>query len=518
MISVEEMKSLTGVATSNIGPKTTNRNSSSSSSIDSENSLDSELNDKSSLTKIRFDTDYPSDYQADLSMYYVRKNPSFKADLKYEMPIWKPSVKITNEELEGYLFSAVSKSNYSIEQSLATLYCNDYDILQALKTTRDYVPVPNEWSEEDKIIFEQAYNYHGKNFYKIKQCLPDKSQASLVNFYYMWKKTGRHVSHIQQIEQQNGKSNTNSNNNENGINSNFIDPELNGQNQNIDNENDEGNFVNNVNKICSNCDSISDSISDLQSTPKGVLCNPCYIFYKNTSGLMRPDDTVHINGSLSADQSDIETLNKRNENSKEARNFQKSLRKPPKGIYLNYEELVNLAEHDFNIAFNVIDRRLFSLRKEVQSNKQEISTLITEFGAEEEKNSVIEFINNDPEFLNVNDDLPPTPSWTPHEIILVIQGFNRYGSDFNAISEVIGTKSENSIKSFYQYHKENYNLEKLINNPAELKARSEVIYNDLNSLNRPDLPVKCEETNLSDNFNSSNQITERLLTACENSN
>ena len=34
---------------------------------------------------------------------------------------------------------------------------------------KSYVPVPNEWTEEDKILFEQAYMFHGKNFTKIRQ-------------------------------------------------------------------------------------------------------------------------------------------------------------------------------------------------------------------------------------------------------------------------------------------------------------------------------------------------------------
>lgn len=60
----------------------------------------------------------------------------------------------------------------------------------------------------------------------------------------------------------------------------------------------------------------------------------------------------------------------------------------------------------------------------------------------------------------------PTPSWTSHEIALVLQGFNKYGTNFSAIAQVIGSKSESSIKAFYQYHKDNYNLEKLIANPV----------------------------------------------------
>lgn len=52
-------------------------------------------------------------------------------------------------------------------------------------------------------------------------------------------------------------------------------------------------------------------------------------------------------------------------NSREAKNFQKSLRKPPKGIYLNYEELVNLVEVDSDQTFDMLNKKLYCLKKEV---------------------------------------------------------------------------------------------------------------------------------------------------------
>ena len=51
--------------------------------------------------------------------------------------------------------------------------------------------------------------------------------------------------------------------------------------------------------------------------------------------------------------------------SKEAKNYHKSLRKPPKGIYLNYEELVNLAKVGSYEIFDVLDKKVVSLKKEV---------------------------------------------------------------------------------------------------------------------------------------------------------
>ena len=59
----------------------------------------------------------------------------------------------------------------------------------ALQDLANFTPFPDEWSVEDKVLFEQAFQFHGKSFHRIRQMLPDKSIAQLVKYYYGWKKT-----------------------------------------------------------------------------------------------------------------------------------------------------------------------------------------------------------------------------------------------------------------------------------------------------------------------------------------
>ena len=42
---------------------------------------------------------------------------------------------------------------------------------------------------EDKVIFQQAFQYHGKNFQRIRTMLPKKPISSLVKYYYLWKRS-----------------------------------------------------------------------------------------------------------------------------------------------------------------------------------------------------------------------------------------------------------------------------------------------------------------------------------------
>lgn len=70
--------------------------------------------------------------------------------------------------VEEYLFAAHAKHSYSIDQALAMLYYHEYDIEKALNDMQLFVPIPDEWTSEDKVLFEQAFLFHGKNFNKIR--------------------------------------------------------------------------------------------------------------------------------------------------------------------------------------------------------------------------------------------------------------------------------------------------------------------------------------------------------------
>lgn len=68
---------------------------------------------------------------------------------------------------------------------------------------------------------------------------------------------------------------------------------------------------------------------------------------------------TNLDAMQSASSSQISAM------SKDAKSFQKSLRKSPKGIYMNYEELVELVQGDNKKIFNQLIRRINSLKKQV---------------------------------------------------------------------------------------------------------------------------------------------------------
>ncbi|ELT96716.1 hypothetical protein CAPTEDRAFT_148586 [Capitella teleta] len=127
--------------------------------------------------------------------YQVRV-PAFHAgwwkqiDAKAEaMLVWAPHREVGDVKLDEYIHVAKEKHGYNVEQALGMLFWHKHSVDKALTDLANFTPFPDDWTVEDKVLFEQAFSFHGKSFHRIRQMLPDKSIASLVKYYYSWKKT-----------------------------------------------------------------------------------------------------------------------------------------------------------------------------------------------------------------------------------------------------------------------------------------------------------------------------------------
>ena len=49
------------------------------------------------------------------------------------------------------------------------LFWHKHNIDKALSDLANFTPFPDEWSVEDKVLFEQAFSFHGKAFQRIRQ-------------------------------------------------------------------------------------------------------------------------------------------------------------------------------------------------------------------------------------------------------------------------------------------------------------------------------------------------------------
>ncbi|XP_055637948.1 REST corepressor isoform X1 [Toxorhynchites rutilus septentrionalis] len=424
--------------------------------------------------------------------------------------VWSPTKEIPDNKLEEYITVAKEKYGYNGEQALGMLFWHKHDLERAVLDLANFTPFPDEWTVEDKVLFEQAFQFHGKSFHRIRQMLPDKSIASLVKFYYSWKKTRSRTSVMDRQEKlkkndssENGSdhgSNEDSDNDDKpsaatnqasntapshatsaGSNAATV-PNSNGtaQTESSDckadrNETESGGNATLLNTAANgtssttslNCSGCGVTCSDLNGTPQGKLCGSCYHHWRRT-GVLRPTSGPTF---MSKRARNSNLLGKSGDSHK---------RRPPRGMYINHDDIVKLASSAQNNEPNPnddllagMDREIVSLWSQIQLNKQCVSGLKRTI---EEQSSLMRPAET--------PTVRVSSRWNNEELLIAVQGVRKYGRDFQAIADTIGTKTEAQLRTFYVNYRRRYNLDSILKeHEAEQKQLKEQIHNSNNNNN-----------------------------------
>lgn len=75
--------------------------------------------------------------------------------------------------VDEYITTAKEKYGYNGEQALGMLFWHKHDLSRASIDLANFTPFPDEWTVEDKVLFEQAFQFHGKSFHRIRQMVSD---------------------------------------------------------------------------------------------------------------------------------------------------------------------------------------------------------------------------------------------------------------------------------------------------------------------------------------------------------
>ncbi|KAK7066512.1 REST corepressor 3 [Halocaridina rubra] len=334
--------------------------------------------------------------------------------------VWAPKHEINEESLEQYIWLAKDKYGYNAEQALGMLFWHRHDLEKATADLANFTPFPDEWTTEDKVLFEQAFQFHGKSFHRIRQMLPDKTIAQLVKYYYLWKKTRQRSSLIDRHARKHTAKLQQANDG--------VPPEANGDRSEEDEEGRNGEET----KSCSNC-TIPATI--LNESPKGMQCLTCYNHWKKT-GSLRP--TV---GPMKRDKQLI-----------------KHKRRPPRGMHINHEDLMAMVSSGppgppgtLTPGMQLLrhmENEVIALKRQVQSNKAQISSLRSNLAED-----------------GITTLRPPAQAgpikakWSQDELLLAVQAVRYFGKDFKAIAEIIGNKTENHVRSFFVTYRKRFNLD-----------------------------------------------------------
>lgn len=83
--------------------------------------------------------------------------------------VWAPASYFPDSKVEEYVTLAKERYGYNIEQALGMLFWHKHDLEKAVIDLSNFTPFPDEWNKEDKVLFEQAFQFHGKCFHRIRQ-------------------------------------------------------------------------------------------------------------------------------------------------------------------------------------------------------------------------------------------------------------------------------------------------------------------------------------------------------------
>ncbi|XP_067436244.1 REST corepressor 2 [Thunnus thynnus] len=340
------------------------------------------------------------DYQAQIPEFKPDSPTRYNEKDQRSMLVWCPNSQLSDAMLDEYILMAKEKHGYNMEQALGMLLWHKHDVEHSLADLANFTPFPDEWTVEDKVLFEQAFSFHGKSFHRIQQMLPDKLISSLVKYYYSWKKTRTRTSvmdrQARRLVSKREKDDSND-------------------------EIEEG-------------DPGSDSDFEIDAKKEAVKQNPS----STSSDKVTPGRSGPVKKESIGAQYRHHPLRAR--------------RRPPKGMYLEQGDITSLsASHDSGVmTIRQLDTQLVSLKRQVQSIKQNNSSL---------KQSLIDGVDT----LKPSEPAPKMNSrWTTEEQLLAVQAIRRYGKDFSAIAEVIGTKTPAQVSSFFVSYRRRFNLDEVL--------------------------------------------------------
>ncbi|XP_023650864.1 REST corepressor 2-like isoform X2 [Paramormyrops kingsleyae] len=326
--------------------------------------------------------------------------------------VWSPSHLVSEAQLDEYILMAKEKHGYNIEQALGMLLWHKHDVEKSLADLANFTPSPEDWTVEDKVLFEQAFSFHGKSFHRIQQMLPDKLISSLVKYYYSWKKTRSRTSVMDRQARR----------------------LVSKKERDDSNEAEEG------------ADGGSDNDFEVEVKKEAE---------KQATG-------SQMGGGDRAASSRPGPLRKESQGSQYRHHPLRARRRPPKGMYLMQEDInaVSASSDAGVLCLKQLDGQLVSLKRRVQSIKQTNSGLRLS-------------LEGGIETIRPTESVPKINSrWTTEEQLLAVQAIRRYGKDLAAIAEVIGNKTVSQVSSFFINYRRRFNLEEVL---REWQAEQEVL-------------------------------------------
>ncbi|GMR58124.1 hypothetical protein PMAYCL1PPCAC_28319, partial [Pristionchus mayeri] len=386
------------------------------------------------------------EYQATIAESAEGIKMSEREDEDRDTALWLPPPGGLNEdELVEFCEEAMGIYMLSFDRALYILQNSGYDYKKALATIAARKPVREEWSDEDNQLFRQAYALYGKNFQRIRQTMPHRSMCSIIHHYYSTKKQQDYKSLVDSKvdriayhpEDQMWRE---------------FDPK--------DPTHPEG----------GKCDNCQETVSRLFLVDETKQCNTCMLFFKLALKPRPvpledlPEESKRRRGEikLAADCLNI------------VEDFIEMAEHMPEPD--NEPETKKSRSHSIHMGVCVFQSRKTKVHEKMREIEQEMTrcrtrTIRIEQAIKTQRAELADRANFDK--LRAYIEKPDSEkgrvrmqyTWTDQERITAFHCFVRYGRDFEAVAEVVGTKTPDMVKSLYAELKDD--IDKIIDDAEE---------------------------------------------------
>uniref|UniRef100_A0A8D8YWU6 REST corepressor 3 n=1 Tax=Cacopsylla melanoneura TaxID=428564 RepID=A0A8D8YWU6_9HEMI len=179
-------------------------------------------------------------------------------------------------------------------------------------------------------------------------------------------------------------------------------------------------------------------------------------------------EVSHLKDQLEASQEDQESEQQKHH----------KLKLIPRGLYFSIVDYIEIATNSASFVdemFKSMDRDVANLVKKVRSNNISTDAMMDQIDRRLPLDKYRSSNNNNSRSTNnmAGTEEKVGVLWSDTEIILVLQGFLKYGLDFESIAEILETKTNKQVDYFYRVNKSYYDLDLLISEHNSNKKAEE---------------------------------------------
>ncbi|KHN70798.1 REST corepressor 1 [Toxocara canis] len=340
--------------------------------------------------------------------------------------VWRfPDKGADEAEIDAYLCLAHEVHETEADEALYILQSCAYSTSAALKELMKCTTVKEIWSDDDISLFLRSFRKHGKKFREIRRWMPHKSMADIINFYYDNKKRlrlGRILDELAHEEQSDSteESESDESANESEEASKAVQCEDCGHKQD-ELRNERGKY------LCDSCFARA-SVIDHQR-PRGRLRRP-----RPIDGFIPGDDMLEAFAKFE------ESYNLANGSSLTAEQSTASM------AVNRYNDVFRCRKRWRELEKNIIETRAHCMRMMQEFDREHRQH---PSGGIEKYHALVRA-----QAPNVNRHSQYEQTWNMKETIYAFTAFKCYGKDFKQVAAIVGTKTPNMVKQFYEKFRE----------------------------------------------------------------